>query len=114
MTYPELVTSLYAEYPALMPLWRQSASMAGEPGVFVFFPESYGALESFQHVKFEFWSASRLGEFLRKRGGTDEGFRELAEQIDHAKEFLVFIQEPPDPDGRRPVHIHRIGAVAQN
>ncbi len=114
MTYPELLTSLYKEYDELMPLWRQSVRPSGEAGVFAFVPASYTSCDSLKEIRFEFWPASRLRAMLRGHGSSDEGYRELEGQIDREKEFLALIIEPADAEGRRPVHIHRIGPVGAN
>lgn len=114
MTYRELLTSLYKEHGVLMPLWRQSVQQSGEVGVFVFSPDLYGPCDTLNDVRFEFWPASRLRTYLRENGSSEEGFNDLEDQIDRASEFLVFILEAPEAGGRRPVHIHRVGAVDQN
>lgn len=114
MTYPELLTSLYKEHDLLLSMWKRSVELAGEAGVFTFFPESYISCEDVKDIRFEFWPGSRLETFLRDNGSPDEGYRELATQIDREREFLAYIVEPPEEGGRRPVHIHRIGAVGHN
>jgi hypothetical protein len=114
VTYPELLTSLYRDHASLLPLWKQSVDESGEAGAFTFVPESYLRCIDLKEVRFEFWTRSRLGAYLRQNGSTDEGYLEIEGQTDRAAEFLVFIVESPDPGGRRPVHIHRIGPVGHN
>jgi hypothetical protein len=114
MTYPELLTSLYKKHDRLLPLWQQSVREAGESGVFAFLPDVYGPGSDLESVRFEFWTSSRLAGYLRENGSSEEGFAELEDQADRAGEFLVLIIEPPEADGRRPVHIHRVGALDHN
>jgi hypothetical protein len=114
MTYSELLTSLYKEHGLLLDVWKRSVELAGETGAFAFLPDSYVLSDDMKNVRFEFWPGSRLGAYLRDQGSTEDGYRELEGQIDTANEFLVFILEPPDTEGRRPVHVHRIGPVGHN
>lgn len=114
MTYPELLSSLYREHPVLIELWKHSVDMSGETGVFAFSPESYGSADDMKGVRFEFWTGTRLTEYLRGRGSTDKGYRDLVDQIDPRSEFLAFIEEEPDTLGRRPVHVHRVGPLGHN
>ena len=114
MTYPELLTSLYKEHVPLLTLWKRSVELSGETGAFAFLPDSYVSNDDMKGVRFEFWTASRLKAYLRDHGSSDEGYGELEGQIDTTNEFLVFILEPPDSEGRRPVHIHRIGPMGTN
>jgi len=114
LTYPELLTSLYKEHAPLLSLWRQSVERSGERGVFAFLPDSYLPSATLNEVRFEFWPGSRLEAYLHRHGSPDDGYRELGDQIDETSEFLVFIIEPADADGRRPVHVHRIGPLGHN
>lgn len=114
MTYPELLTSLYREHGLLLEVWKRSVEIAGETGVFAFLPDGYASGTDMKEVRFEFWAGSRLTAYLRDHGSPDEGYTELEAQIDPGVEFLVFILEPPDAAGRRPVHVHRIGPVGHN
>ena len=114
MTYSELLTSLYKEHALLLTLWKQSVELTGETGAFAFLPDSYVSSDDMKGIRFEFWAASRLKAYLRDHGSSDEGYGELEGQIDTANEFLALILEPPDAEGRRPVHIHRIGPVGHN
>jgi hypothetical protein len=114
VTYPELLTALYREHGPLLTLWKQSVEMSGETGVFAFLPDCYVPSDELKGVRFEFWTGSRLAAFLSDRGSSDAGYRELEGEIDSAREFLAFILEPPDAEGRRPVHVHRIGPVGSN
>jgi hypothetical protein len=114
VTYPELLTSLYREHGTLLPLWKERVASSGETGAFVFLPEFYVACADMKEARFEFWTGSRLAEYLSGHGSSGEGYRELEGQIDAAIEFLVFIVEPPDAGGKRAVHLHRIGPVGHN
>ena len=114
MTYPELLTSLYKEHGLLLDVWKHSVERAGETGAFAFLPDSYVSSDDMKDVRFEFWPGSRLRAYLREHGSAEDGYGELEGQIDAAHEFLVFILEPPDAGGRRPVHVHRIGPVGHN
>jgi hypothetical protein len=114
VTYPDLLSSLYREHHSLMALWTRSVDTAGEEGVFVFLPQAYQTRSDLKEVQFEFWTASRFRDYLRDRGGSDEGYAEVSRQVESGREFLVFIEEPPDAQGLHPVHIHRIGALHSN
>jgi hypothetical protein len=114
MTYPELLTSIYKEHGTLLTLWKDRVGRSGETGVFAFLPESYVACADVKEARFEFWTGPQLTEYLSGHGSSGEGYRELEGQIDAAVEFLVFIVEPPDAGGKRPVHLHRIGPVGHN
>ena len=111
MKYKELLTAIYGHFDRLL---NCPVSTNETDGAFVFLPEAYVAAESFDQVRYEFWSVHRVRQFLRLGGQTDEGLRDLIEDLEPGEEFLAMIVEQDEGTGLRTVHIHKITNLGLN
>jgi hypothetical protein len=113
MTYPSLLTALYANFDSLWARWTSEVDRAGDIGVFTFLPEWYTNAVAFRDAAFAFWPLDRAHEYLQE-GHSNGDFGEFADDVEVAEEFLVMIVEPPGGTEGRPVHVHKIRRIERN
>ena len=114
MTYPLLLTVIYANFTALRAEWARKIAEHDSIGAFVFEPEGYSNVESFDRVRYEFWSITEMRAHLIQGRETDEGLINLIQDLDVKEEFVVMIIEHLEGSTKRAVHVHRITRLGMN
>lgn len=113
MTYADLLTTLYRHHSTLFKRWDRLVKDGGI-GALVFLPEAYGKSRDLKHVDYDFWTTQEIGEYLERGGMADQTWKDLMWDVDPEKEFLALIIEEAQPEGKRRVHLHRVGEVGVN
>ncbi len=111
MLYSELLTAIYGHFDKLL---NSTVTTTETDGAFVFFPEGYDRAETFDQVKYEFWPAQAIRQFLQAGGQTDEGLVALIDDLEPGDEFLAMIVEQEEETSRRVVHIHKVTNLGLN
>ena len=93
MTYPVLLSVVFASYDRLLAQWDEEMEKAGNIGVFAFLPEGYTTVPCLQDARYTFWPLDVVKAYLFKGGKTDEGLLELLKDFEFGEEFLVMIVE---------------------
>jgi len=114
MTYPSLLSAIYADYDRLLPAWEAEREKTKSMGVFAFLPDGYAASLTLTESQYTFWPISRVGAYLHSVGLTDDGYLDLLEGFESGEEFLVMIVESTGEREKQAVHIHRITRVGMN
>lgn len=114
MTYPSLLSAIYANYDRLLSAWDAEMDRRENIGVFAFLPEGYSAARSFDDTAFIYWTIDQVRAYLVKGGETDEGFQDLFDDFEFGEEFLVMIIEYLGDEKKHAVHVHKITNVGLN
>lgn len=114
MTYPELLSAIYAHYDTLLVLWDGAMERADTIGVFAFLPEGYSGIGTLDDAEFSFMTIDEMKKFLKVGKQNDLGFFEVLNDFNYGEEFLVMIVEHDELNGRDAIHIHKITRVGMN
>jgi hypothetical protein len=114
MTYPELLSAIYARYDSLLASWDAEMQQADTVGVFAFLPEGYSRTATLDDAEYSFMTIDDVKKYLKVGRQNDLGFLELLNDFNYGEEFLVMIIECDEPNDRNAIHIHKITRVGMN
>ena len=114
MTYPELLSAVYAHFDTLLSDWDAEMEKADNVGVFAFVPEGYARRAALDETEYSFMTVDEVKKFLGVGKQNDLGLLDLLNDFNYGEEFLVMIVERVGSDNRQAVHIHKITRVGMN
>jgi hypothetical protein len=114
MTYPQLLSAIYARYDNLLASWDAEMEQADNVGVFAFLPEGYAHRKTLDESEYSFMTIDDVKKYLKVGKQNDLGFLDLLNDFNYGEEFLVMIVERDELNDRNAIHIHKITRVGLN